>query len=109
MLLYFRLRAGLTDSLDLDAELLYPKPRRQPATQLNGIDASKVKVRDRPASRTNQMMMRLRIAIDSPAVMRGYFMQHASFDECPEVLVHRRKRYRRQFFLHSVVDFLRRV
>src|SRR5579884_546822 len=108
MLLQFY-RAVLTYALNLHTELLHPKARRQPAVQLYRIDSLQVDVSDRAAARTNQMMMRMRIAINAPAMTRRYLAQHAGFDERPEVLVHGGKGNRGQLALYPVVDLLRRI
>jgi hypothetical protein len=87
MLFCFCFRACPAHSLYLHTELLNPKTRGQSTAQLQRIEAINVDIRDGPATSANQVMMRMNIGINAPAMMRGYFAQHAGLYKCLEIFI----------------------
>ena len=92
MLLCFCRRAGLTDALHLNRKLFQPETRRKFAAQFHRTQRIEVQIGNGPATRANQMVMRMVIGVDAPrTVMRTDLAQHTGVHEGLEVFVNRRE------------------
>ena len=67
MLFVFCCAARLANTLHFDIELLNPEAGRQPALQFDRFDQIDVEVRERMATRANQMVMGYGVGIYAPS------------------------------------------